>query len=84
MAAFYMERGRRIELLTLDWKSKVIPFYEPRVFFTVTSALLTDILEAVADIVLQLGHAIHNNCLLGYDRNRMYPFSVLTLCYPFF
>ena len=25
-----MERDRRIELLTLDWKSKVIPFYESR------------------------------------------------------
>ena len=25
-----MERGRRIELLTLAWKAKVIPFYEPR------------------------------------------------------
>jgi hypothetical protein len=26
-----MERDRRIELLTLDWKSKVIPFYESRI-----------------------------------------------------
>ena len=26
-----MERGRRIELLTLAWKAKVIPFYEPRI-----------------------------------------------------
>jgi len=25
-----LERDRRIELLTLDWKSKVIPFYESR------------------------------------------------------
>ena len=26
-----MERDRRIELLTLAWKAKVIPFYESRI-----------------------------------------------------
>ena len=26
-----MERGRGIEPLTLAWKAKVIPFYEPRI-----------------------------------------------------
>ena len=25
-----MERGTRIELVTLAWKARVIPFYEPR------------------------------------------------------
>ena len=79
-----MERGRRIELLALDWKSKVLPLYEPRMFFIATSALLTDTLEVVVDTVLQSRHAIHSNYLLGYDRSRMYLFSVLTLCYPFF
>ena len=28
----FMERGTRIELVTLAWKARVIPFYEPRVF----------------------------------------------------
>ncbi len=48
-----MERGRRIELLALAWKAKVLPLYEPRIFFTAASALLTDTLEAVVDIVLR-------------------------------
>jgi hypothetical protein len=26
-----MERGTRIELVTLAWKARVIPFYEPRI-----------------------------------------------------
>jgi hypothetical protein len=26
----FLERGARIELATLAWKAKVIPFYEPR------------------------------------------------------
>ena len=28
---FCLERGRGIEPLTLAWKAKVIPFYEPRI-----------------------------------------------------
>ena len=27
---WYLERGRRIELLALAWKAKVLPLYEPR------------------------------------------------------
>ena len=26
-----LERGTRIELVTLAWKARVIPFYEPRI-----------------------------------------------------
>jgi hypothetical protein len=51
-----MERGKRIELSALAWKAKVLPLYEPRIFFTAASALLTDTLEAVVDTVLQLCH----------------------------
>ena len=28
---WYLERGRRIELLALAWKAKVLPLYEPRI-----------------------------------------------------
>jgi hypothetical protein len=47
-----MERGKRIELSALAWKAKVLPLYEPRIFFIAASALLIDILEAVVGIVL--------------------------------
>jgi hypothetical protein len=30
-----LERGRGIEPLTLAWKAKVIPFYEPRIVWRI-------------------------------------------------
>ena len=41
-----LERGRRIELLTLAWKAKVMPFYEPRIdkFVSSSTSLIATIL----------------------------------------
>ena len=44
-----MERGRRIELLALDWKSKVLPLYEPRI----------NILMHIYDAITETGLHIH-------------------------
>ena len=34
-----MERGKRIELSALAWKAKVLPLYEPRIYFGATGQI---------------------------------------------
>ena len=44
-----LERGNRIELSALDWKSKVLPLYEPRI----------NILMHIYDAITNSGLHIH-------------------------